>query len=73
MACSMDAGLPVWFALDKWLPALFQVQASCGRTPVLAANVTMAEALMAVSAAAIAVTALVSVGSIVASDTEASE
>lgn len=50
LSCGMDAGLPSWFALDHWFPALFGVQASCGYTPVLAFNVTMAEALVAISA-----------------------
>ena len=60
LACSMDAGLPPWFALEEWFPALFKVQAACGYTPVIALNITMAEALVALSALAIVVTALVS-------------
>jgi disulfide bond formation protein DsbB len=55
----MDAGLPPWFALDHWLPAVFGVQASCGFTPIVAFDVTMAEALIAISAVAVVVTALV--------------
>ena len=56
LSCSMDAGLPSWFALDHWFPAVFGVQASCGYTPILAFNVTMAEALIVISATATLVT-----------------
>jgi disulfide bond formation protein DsbB len=59
LSCTMDAGLPPWFALDHWFPAVFGVQAACGFTPLVAFNVTMAEALMAISAVAAVVTALV--------------
>jgi disulfide bond formation protein DsbB len=66
LACSMDAGLPAWFALDKWFPALFQVQASCGRTPIVAMNITMAEVLIVVAVTAVLATALISAGSLFA-------
>jgi disulfide bond formation protein DsbB len=59
LSCTMDAGLPSWFALDHWFPAVFGVQASCGFTPLIAFNITMAESLMAISAVAVLVTALV--------------
>lgn len=59
LSCTMDAGLPPWFALDHWFPAVFGVQASCGFTPIIAFNITMAESLMAISAVALVVTALV--------------
>jgi protein dithiol:quinone oxidoreductase len=48
-SCDMDLGLPVWFALDKWLPLIFEVKTACGYTPVLFAGITMAEALMVFS------------------------
>jgi disulfide bond formation protein DsbB len=48
--CGMDLGMPAWFALDAWFPALFQVQTSCGYTPELLFGITMAEALIVVSA-----------------------
>lgn len=48
--CSMDLGLPSWFAIDKWFPTLFEVQTTCGYTPLLIAKITMAEVLMASSA-----------------------
>lgn len=51
--CGMDLGLPAWLALDDWLPWLFEVQTSCGYTPELPLGITMAEALLALSAALI--------------------
>ena len=47
--CGFDLGLPGWFAPDKWFPALFEVQASCGYTPKLLFGITMAEVLIVVS------------------------
>ncbi|MBF0266568.1 MAG: disulfide bond formation protein B [Gammaproteobacteria bacterium] len=47
--CSMDSGLPSWFALDEWFPIIFQVQEPCGYTPELLFGVTMAEALIVLS------------------------
>ena len=47
--CDMDLGMPSWFALDEWLPAVFEVQTSCGYSPLLAFNITMAESLMVLS------------------------
>lgn len=43
--CSMDLGMPDWFALDRWLPALFEVQTTCGYTPLILLNISMAEVL----------------------------
>ena len=48
--CGMDLGMPSWFALDAWFPALFQVQTSCGYTPELLFRITMAEVLIVFSA-----------------------
>ena len=48
-ACSMESGLPAWFALDKWFPLLFEVQASCGYTPEILFGITMAESLVIIS------------------------
>ena len=33
--CGFDLGLPAWFALDAWFPAVFKVETSCGYTPEL--------------------------------------
>ena len=48
-SCSMDSGLPDWFALDKWIPHIFEPWEPCGYTPELLWNITMAEGLMAFS------------------------
>ncbi|MCW8933866.1 MAG: disulfide bond formation protein B [Gammaproteobacteria bacterium] len=47
--CGFNAGLPQWFAIEQWLPWLYQVEASCGYTPEILFGVTMAEALMLLS------------------------
>lgn len=40
-------GLPSWFALDKWLPAVFEPLESCGLTPwVIPQFMSMAQALI---------------------------
>ncbi len=49
-SCNMDAGLPDWFALDRWFPAVFEVKEACGYTPELLFGITMAEALLLFSA-----------------------
>ena len=46
--CGVDAGLPSWFPVDQWLPAVFGVMESCGYTPKLLFGISMAEALMVV-------------------------
>lgn len=52
--CNFDAGLPGWFALDQWFPAMFKVWEACGYTPELLFGVTMAEALLLISLALVA-------------------
>lgn len=49
-SCNMDAGLPDWFALDRWFPRVFEVKEACGYTPELLFGITMAEALLLFSA-----------------------
>ena len=49
--CEMDLGMPPWFALDKWFPWMFEVQTSCGYTPLILFDITMAEVLLVVAAA----------------------
>lgn len=63
--CGFDLGLPAWFTPDKWLPGLFEVQTTCGYTPVLPFGISMAEALIVLSVifVLIAVTMLVAAGS----------
>lgn len=48
-SCSMESGLPNWFALDEWMPLIFKVWEPCGYTPELLFGVTMAEALIVLS------------------------
>jgi disulfide bond formation protein DsbB len=45
----MELGMPAWFALDKWLPQIFEVQTSCGYSPLILFDITMAEALLVIS------------------------
>ena len=47
--CSMNSGLPSWFAIDQWLPWMFKIWEPCGYTPVLF-GISMAEALIVLSA-----------------------
>jgi disulfide bond formation protein DsbB len=56
--CNMESGLPPWFALDKWFPAMFEVQTACGYTPVIIFNITMAEILLALSSVLLLVSLL---------------
>ena len=48
--CDMDLGMPSWFSLDQWFPAVFEVQTSCGYTPFLLLEISMAESLLVISA-----------------------
>ena len=48
--CNMESGLPEWFALDRWMPLLFEVKTSCGYTPYIIMQISMAEILMLTSA-----------------------
>lgn len=64
-SCAMDAGLPSWFALDQWFPAVFGVKEACSYTPELLFGVTMAEALVVVSAGLMAISLLMMVLSLV--------
>ena len=49
-SCSMDLGLPSWFAIERWFPTVFQVKTTCGYTPELLFGITMAEGLLVFSA-----------------------
>ena len=64
--CDMNLGMPAWFALDKWLPSIFEVQTSCGYTPLLLFNITMAEVLFVVSALLLVITGIATVYSWIA-------
>ena len=49
-SCQFTLGMPDWFAVDRWFPALFEVRNICSYTPEIALEVTMAEFLLGVSA-----------------------
>ena len=61
--CNLDSGLPPWFALDSWFPALFEVQTSCGYTPLILLNISMAEILMVLSVLLLALSLMLSISS----------
>ncbi len=56
--CDMESGLPSWFALDKWFPAVFEVQTACGYTPIILFDITMAEMLLAISSVLLLISVL---------------
>ena len=47
--CGFDLGLPGWFAIEQWMPWMYQVETSCGYTPEVLFGITMAEMLMVLS------------------------
>lgn len=57
--CSMNSGLPAWFAVDEWFPWLFKIWEPCGYTPVLLFGISMAEALIVLSAILFLVSSIV--------------
>ena len=61
--CDMNLGMPAWFALDKWFPYLFEVQTSCGYTPLIIFNISMAESLVVISALMLTMSAAVFIAS----------
>ena len=65
-SCAMDAGLPSWFDLERWFPAVFQVRDSCGFTPYIIGQITMAEFLLVIAGASLLVTGLMTLSQIIA-------
>ena len=63
-SCSFDSGLPAWFALDQWFPAIFKVWEACGYTPELLFGITMAESLVLLGAVALLVSITMTVASV---------
>ena len=59
--CGFDLGLPSWLALQEWLPALFRVETTCGYTPELVLGITMAEALIVLSAALVLISFILTI------------
>ena len=63
-ACSMQLGMPNWFALDKWLPSVFEPWEPCGQTPPLLFGISMAEGLIVLSIFAILTTVVMTLFSL---------
>ena len=60
----MVSGLPSWFALDKWIPAVFEPLESCGLTPwVIPQFASMAEVLMVLAGALLLLMTIFTLGS----------
>jgi disulfide bond formation protein DsbB len=49
-SCQIQLGMPDWFAVDRWMPWLFEVRNLCSFTPEMMFGLSMAEALMGVGA-----------------------
>ncbi len=61
--CNLELGMPDWFALDRWIPFLFEVKTSCGYTPLIVGNISMAEVLLATSSLLIVMAVILFFGS----------
>lgn len=49
-SCQFQLGMPDWFAIDRWMPWLFEVRNLCSFTPEMLFGLSMAESLMAIGA-----------------------
>ena len=47
-SCQLQLGTPDWFAVDRWIPWLFEVRNLCSFTPDMLFGLSMAETLMGV-------------------------
>ena len=47
-SCQFQLGMPDWFAVDRWMPWLFEVRNLCSFTPEMLFGLSMAETLMGV-------------------------
>lgn len=65
--CGMDSGLPSWLSLDKWIPSVFEPWESCGYTPKMLFDVTMAEALIVIYPLMLAISLVLLVTSLMSS------
>ena len=45
-SCQFQLGMPDWFAVDRWMPWLFEVRNLCSFTPEILFGLSMAETLM---------------------------
>lgn len=57
-SCEFTLGMPSWFAVDQWFPALFEVRNICSYTPEIAFGISMAEALIGIACVVCVVTLL---------------
>jgi disulfide bond formation protein DsbB len=49
-SCQFQLGMPDWFAVDEWMPWLFEVRNLCSFTPEMLFGLSMVQTLMAVGA-----------------------
>ena len=49
-SCQFQLGMPDWFAVDRWMPWLFEVRNLCSFTPEMLFGLSMAETLMGMGA-----------------------
>jgi len=49
-SCQFQLGMPDWFAVDQWMPWLFEVRNLCSFTPEMLFGLSMAESLMGIGA-----------------------
>ena len=47
-SCQFQLGMPDWFAVDRWMPWLFEVRNLCSFTPEMLFGLSMAESLMGI-------------------------
>lgn len=66
--CDMELGMPAWFALDKWAPWMFEVQTSCGYTPLIVFDISMAELLVVIAAGLLLLSAAIFIASWASAD-----
>ena len=55
-SCGFMLGAPDWFPIDRWLPGIFEVRNLCSFTPDVLFGISMAEALLIVSAIVLSLT-----------------
>ncbi len=63
-SCTMDAGFPDWLPLQRWLPQVFEPWEPCGYTPELPFGITMAEGLVVIGLAWVAVSLVLTLASL---------
>lgn len=63
-ACAFFANFPSWAPLDKWMPAIFEVQDFCQATPKVFLGISMAHVLALVSFSLVVAFSSVLVGSL---------